>query len=113
MRSIKPITIVLVIGACALSAFCARFGSRASTPERLASASATQGRVATSGGASASRFHLSRATVRRINEFLQLNGIPVVLITSDPVAQPSRQGEAVCFVSGPGALIIAGPVGED
>lgn len=113
MRSSKPITIVLVIGACALSAFCAHLGSRAATLEGAVSARATQGRVAASGRTGASRLHVSRATVRRINELLQLNGIPVVLSTSDPIAQPSQHGEAVCFASGRAALIIAGPVGDD
>ena len=115
MRSIKPITIVLVIGAGALSAFGVRLANPAATLDRVASAHASrEGAVAGAGRgrSSAGEVHISSETVQRINELLRLYGIPLVLSRSDPLAKPAHQGVA-CVASGSDALIIAGPVGGD
>lgn len=116
MRSIKPITIVLVIGAFALSAFGVRLANPAATLDSVASMHASQEGAAAGadrGRASAGQVHISPETVQRINELLRLYGIPVVLSRSDPIARPSHHGVAVCVATGDDALIIAGPVGGD
>ncbi len=114
MSSSKPITIVLVIGAFALGAFGVRFAKPAATLDRGVTAHASQaGAVADEekGTASAAEVHISAETAQRINELLRLYGIPLVLSRSDPLANPSHHGVAVCVASGGDPLIVAGPVG--
>ncbi len=114
MRSIKPITIVLVIGAFALSAFGVRLANPAATLDRGAAAHASQGGAAAGanrGSAGAAEVHISAETVQRINELLRLYGIPLVLSRSDPLARPTHHGVAVCVASGGDPLIVAGPIG--
>lgn len=114
MRSIKPITIVLVIGAFALSAFGVRLANPAATLDGVATAHASQGDAvagADRGSAGAAEVHISAETVQRINEILRLYGIPLVLSRSDPLANSPHHGVAVCVASGGDPLIVAGPVG--
>lgn len=110
MRSIKSVPLGLVIGAFTLGAFCARLVNPTSTTASVVSARVSKGLIASAaeaGRPGASGVHAGRAAARQINELLGLYGIPVVLSTSAPVAQPSQHDVAVCFASERDTLIIA------